>query len=84
MFLPSMRALTKITCQADKQFDFIRGYIKQLPDAVEKGIGLYIYSTPTEGNPLGTGTGKTTSAIAILNEFTKLQVKKACARADSS
>ena len=60
----------------DKQFDFIRGYIKQLPDAVEKGIGLYIYSTPTEGNPLGTGTGKTTSAIAILNEFTKLQVKR--------
>lgn len=60
----------------DKQFDFIRGYIKQLPDAVENGIGLYIYSTPTDGNPLGTGTGKTTSAIAILNEFTKIQVKR--------
>ena len=60
----------------DKQFDIIRNYISKLPNVVEKGTGLYIYSTPTEGNPLGTGTGKTTSAVAILNEFTKIQVKR--------
>lgn len=35
----------------------------------EKGAGLFLYSIPTDDNPFGTGTGKTTSAITVLNHF---------------
>lgn len=35
----------------------------------EKNAGLFLYSVPDEGNPFGTGTGKTTSAVTVLNHF---------------
>lgn len=59
-----------------KAFEVVKKYIKKLPDVVDGGAGLYLYSSPTKDNPFGTGTGKTTSAITILNEFTKLQCKR--------
>lgn len=39
--------------------------------AIDKAYNMYLYSKPTKTNELGTGTGKTTSSIAILNEFIK-------------
>lgn len=36
---------------------------------IDHGVGLYLYSVPNAENPRGTGTGKTTSAITILNEY---------------
>ena len=43
--------------------------LKMLPEYVEQGGGFYMYSIPNDENPKGTGTGKTTSAVAILNEY---------------
>ena len=60
----------------DAVFDSIKDYIKSLPSIVENGTGLYLYSNPTKDNQLGTGTGKTTSAITILNEFARIQSKR--------
>lgn len=40
-----------------------------LENVQEKNIGLFLYSIPTDDNPFGTGTGKTTSATALLNEY---------------
>lgn len=37
--------------------------------ATEDCYSLYMYSVPSKDNPLGTGTGKTTCACAILNKF---------------
>lgn len=35
----------------------------------EKNAGLFLYSMPDASNPFGTGTGKTTSAVTILNHY---------------
>lgn len=37
----------------------------------ENNYSLYLYSKPSKDNPLGTGTGKTTSACTIINSFVK-------------
>lgn len=42
----------------------------------EKGLGLFIYSVPNKENTLGTGTGKTTTAITILNEYVIFSTRK--------
>lgn len=58
---------------ADSQFEIIKKFIKLMPKKIEEGVGLYLFSAPTKDNPFGTGNGKTTSACAILNEWTKMQ-----------
>lgn len=40
-----------------------------LANVQEKNFGLFLYSIPNDHNELGTGTGKTTGATALLNEF---------------
>lgn len=53
-----------------KAYKVIDRYIENVLENVqEKNIGLYLYSLPDENNPFGTGTGKTTSATAILNHY---------------
>lgn len=49
-------------------------YIKDILNFVEKGVGLFLYSVPNERNRLGTGTGKTTTATAIGNEYLKARM----------
>ncbi|MTV50770.1 DNA replication protein [Heliobacillus mobilis] len=44
-------------------------YCRNVLQQVKEGIGLYLYSIPNAINPKGTGTGKTTSAVAILHEY---------------
>ncbi|CDQ21718.1 ATP-binding protein [Halobacillus karajensis] len=49
-------------------------YISNVLDYVEKGVGLFFYSVPNKDNPRGTGTGKTTTATAIGNEYIKQRI----------
>lgn len=48
---------------------FIKAYTSNVLENVRNGVGLFFYSIPNAQNRLGTGTGKTTSAIAILHEY---------------
>jgi DNA replication protein DnaC len=48
---------------------YIQNYSKDVLRNVENGLGLFLYSVPNPQNRLGTGTGKTTSAICILHEY---------------
>ena len=40
-----------------------------LTNVQEKNYGLFLYSIPNDSNVMGTGTGKTTGASAIVNEY---------------
>ena len=40
-----------------------------LTNVQEKNMGLFLYSVPNSENELGTGTGKTTGATALVNEY---------------
>jgi DNA replication protein DnaC len=53
----------------DKVRKGVGRYIKNVLEYVDEGTGLFLFGLPTSDNKLGTGTGKTTSAITILNEF---------------
>lgn len=55
--------------EPDLTFQRMQQYINTVTDRVAEGSGLYLFSVPSKINPLGTGTGKTTTAITILNEF---------------
>ncbi|MCY8256437.1 DNA replication protein [Bacillus spizizenii] len=50
-------------------YTFIKAYVGNLLENVSNGIGMFFYSIPNAQNKRGTGTGKTTSAIAILHEY---------------
>lgn len=50
-------------------YSFLKAYTGNLLDNVSNGVGLFFYSIPNAGNRLGTGTGKTTSAVAVLHEY---------------
>lgn len=41
---------------------------------IDRGVGLFLYSVPNSENPLGTGTGKTTVATALGNEYMKARI----------
>lgn len=60
-----------------KAYNVVSKYSKDpIGYALDKRIGLFLYSIPNKENKLGTGTGKTTSAITILNEFLIARVKQ--------
>lgn len=44
-------------------------------EKVQEGVGLYLYGVPNEANPKGTGTGKTTTAIALVIEYLRERVR---------
>lgn len=51
-------------------YKLICKYIKGILNYVkEESTGLYLFSVPNSKNLLGTGTGKTTTACIILNEY---------------
>lgn len=55
---------------------FLKAYTGNILENVENGVGLFFYSIPNGENRLGTGTGKTTSAVAILHEYLLARVKQ--------
>ena len=53
-----------------RAYTIVQKYVDNVMSFVlEKNAGLFLYSIPDESNPFGTGTGKTTSAITILNHY---------------
>jgi DNA replication protein DnaC len=50
-------------------YEAIIGMCENIDGFIEEGVGLYLYSQPNPENPRGTGTGKTTSALTILNTY---------------
>lgn len=53
-----------------KAHDVLQRYLSNILENVQdRNMGLYLYSVPEKDNPLGTGTGKTTGATAIINEY---------------
>lgn len=59
-----------IQAENPKAYAVIKKYIEKIiPVIEEKGLGLFLYSVPNKENIFGTGTGKTTSAVAILNTY---------------
>lgn len=51
-------------------YNVVSKYCKDvLGYGLDKRVGLFLYSIPNKENKLGTGTGKTTSAITILNHY---------------
>lgn len=58
-------------------YKVVEKYIGNIDQYVkEKSLGLFMFSIPNNDNKFGTGTGKTTTAITILNEFVVDQVKR--------
>src|SRR5690606_28213841 len=55
--------------QNPEAFAVVTNYIENIVQNVQEGIGFYFYSVPNPENPKGTGTGKTTSACTIANEY---------------
>lgn len=51
-------------------------YIDRLVEFVNNGVGLYLYSIPNALNKNGTGTGKTTVATTIGNEYAIARIKE--------
>lgn len=58
-------------------YEKIEKYLSKMEYYIdEKGVGLFLHSIPSKENYFGTGTGKTTSAITILNEYVLYAVRK--------
>lgn len=50
-------------------YTFCKAYTGNILENVQNGVGIFFYSIPNGSNRLGTGTGKTTTAIALLHEY---------------
>jgi len=50
-------------------YAWVSKYVNNVLENVQEGVGLFLYSIPNSDNRFGTGTGKTTAAITIANEF---------------
>lgn len=57
-----------------KTYEMVIRYLTNVTANVRNGVGLYFYSLPTETNPLGTGTGKTTTACTIANYYMRKRI----------
>lgn len=51
-------------------------YGKNILEYVNDGVGLFLYSIPNADNKMGTGTGKTTVATTLINEYIIARVKQ--------
>jgi DNA replication protein DnaC len=50
-------------------YAFTKSYVSNVLENASNGVGLFFYSIPNATNKLGTGTGKTTTAVAIMHEY---------------
>lgn len=51
-----------------------KAYSEDVLSFVNRGVGLFLYSVASASNKLGTGTGKTTTATALGNEYLKARI----------
>lgn len=58
----------------------VERYGQTVVQKVDEGVGLYFFGVPSQDNPKGTGTGKTTAATAIMTQYlrqrTMMEAKK--------
>ncbi|WP_198951233.1 ATP-binding protein [Marinococcus halophilus] len=52
-----------------KAYQYIQKYAAKIEQRIDDGFGLYLFGVPSKENPKGTGTGKTTAAVAITIEY---------------
>lgn len=50
-------------------YEVIIQICESVEDFIDEGIGLYLFSSPNKSNPKGTGNGKTTTALTVLNSY---------------
>lgn len=50
-------------------YEAVKGICENIEQFIDNGVGLYLYSSPNPENKKGTGTGKTTTALTILNRY---------------
>lgn len=62
--------LNLIQQQNPQAYQILSVYAENVLDYVAEGVGLFLYSIPNPENPMGTGTGKTTAATTLVNEYT--------------
>lgn len=69
---------TNLPTEADNPmaYKFTKRYVADVLENVQNGVGLFLYSIPNAANRLGTGNGKTTTAITILHEYLLARVKE--------
>lgn len=58
-----------IKSQNPQAYQVAKMYLNNIVDYVNQGVGLFLYSIPNAENRMGTGTGKTTVATNLLNEY---------------
>lgn len=66
--------LSIIQQQNPAAYQTAKMYLGNVLEFVGEGVGLYLYAVPAANNPKGTGTGKTTTAATILNEYVKQRI----------
>ncbi|MFD9628601.1 P-loop NTPase family protein [Peribacillus muralis] len=64
-----------IASQNPQAYATAKMFVDNVVDYVEDGVGLFLYSIPNQDNRMGTGTGKTTVATTLLNEYTIARIK---------
>lgn len=52
----------------------VTNYTADILKHVRQGIGFFFYSVPNKENPRGTGTGKSTAAATLINEYIRARV----------
>lgn len=57
-------------------YEAVIAICENIEDFIDEGVGLYLYSSPSPDNPKGTGTGKTTSALTILNTYLQHRIRQ--------
>ncbi|WP_324658910.1 ATP-binding protein [Bacillus cereus] len=69
---------SNLPIQADNPvpYSMVKRYTGNILENVQNGVGLFFYSIPNGENRLGTGTGKTTTAVAILHEYLLARIKE--------
>lgn len=49
-------------------------YLSDITGHVKNGTGFFLYSIPNKDNPKGTGTGKSTTAAILVNEYVRQRI----------
>ena len=57
-------------------YKVIKKYVSDFDKYINKGVGLFLFSIPNADNKFGTGTGKTTTAITLINEYTLYKARE--------